>query len=502
MYYLQCICLKLYGNSMKKFFAISALVFCFANGYSQNETPQQRYEQFKRQANENFEFFRKKANEQYAAFLRQAWEQYKVLPAIPKPKDETVPPIVLPDNDKDKPIESNPIPIKDVVTPPAPNPQPVPISPIKEKTSPKEITVDISYCGTECRVRMDNTVKINLSDCSNDNLSEMWSKLSEDGVMNNTIRDCLYLRESKNLCDWAYLNLLSTFAKAVYEESNEATLLTSFIYCQSGYNMRLGRKDNRIYLLYASKHGIYDIAYFKINDTNYYPFECEQKQLEICNAPYPQEKPLSLLITNNQKFKYQASDTRTLTSKQYPDIQVLVQVNKNLIDFYNTYPTSEIDGNFMTRWTMYANTPLDEHVKEKLYPALMDKINGLSQLEAVNKLLNWVQTAFVYEYDDKVWGHDRAFFAEETLYYPYCDCEDRSILFTRLVRDLLRLKTILVFYPGHLASAVCFTDNVSGDYILLNGKHYVITDPTYIGAPVGMTMPDMDNTQAHVILLE
>ena len=156
----------------------------------------------------------------------------------------------------------------------------------------------------------------------------------------------------------------------------------------------------------------------------------------------------------------------------------------------------------MTRWAMYANTPLDEHVKEILYSALKDKIKGLSQLEAVNKLLNWVQTAFVYEYDDKVWGHDRAFFAEETLYYPYCDCEDRAILFTRLVRDLLGLKTILVFYPGHLASAVCFTDNVSGDYISLNGKHYVITDPTYIGAPVGMTMPDMDNTQAHVILLE
>ena len=133
---------------------------------------------------------------------------------------------------------------------------------------------------------------------------------------------------------------------------------------------------------------------------------------------------------------------------------------------------------------------------------LKSKIEGLGQLEATNILLNWVQTAFVYEYDDKVWGHDRAFFAEETLFYPYCDCEDRSILFTRLVRDLLGLKTVLVFYPGHLASAVCFTDSVSGDYISLNEQRYVITDPTYIGAPVGMTMPDMDNTQASVILLE
>ena len=234
---------------------------------------------------------------------------------------------------------------------------------------------------------------------------------------------------------------------------------------------------------------------------HFYPFECNENQLEICDASFPQEKPLSLYIQQNQKFEYKASDLRTLTSKRYPNVQVQIQVNENLIDFYNTYPASEVNGNFMTKWAMYANTPLDEHVKEKLYPALMDKINGLSQLDAVNKLLNWVQTAFAYEYDDKVWGHDRAFFAEETLYYPYCDCEDRAILFTRLVRDLLGLKTILVFYPGHLASAVCFTDKVAGDYIMLDGKRFIITDPTYIGAPVGNTMPDMDNTQASVILL-
>lgn len=77
-----------------------------------------------------------------------------------------------------------------------------------------------------------------------------------------------------------------------------------------------------------------------------------------------------------------------------------------------------------------------------------------------------------------------------------------AILFTRLVRDLLGLQTILVYYPGHLASAVSFTDEVSGDYILLKGKRFIITDPTYIGAPVGKTMPDMNNSQANVILLE
>lgn len=85
--------------------------------------------------------------------------------------------------------------------------------------------------------------------------------------------------------------------------------------------------------------------------------------------------------------------------------------------------------------------------------------------------------------------------------FPYCDCEDRAILFTRLVRDLLGLKAALVYYPGHLASAICFTEDISGDYIMVDNAKYLICDPTYIGTPVGVTMPGMDNEKAKVILL-
>lgn len=477
-------------------------ILASTNGFAQNNNPRKTYDDFKKQALQKYNDFRTQANEQYAVFLKQAWEQYNALPAIPKPKDETVPPVTIPEEDKDKTIKSNPIPIKEVVVPPTPDPQPTPIAPIKENSQPQERTIDLVYCGTQCRIRLIKNLNLTLQNCSNEQLSNVWTQLSAEGVLNNTIRDCLAIRVGRNLCDWAYLNLLSSFSKAIYGNSNEATMLTSYIYAQSGYKMRLGRNEQNIYLLYASEHGIYDIAYFDIDGLKFYPFECNKDQLEICDASLPKEKPLSLYIPHNQQFEYKASKLRTLTSKRYSDVQIHVQVNENMIDFYNTYPTSEINNNFMTRWAMYANTPLDEHVKKDLYPALKEKINGMNQLEAANKLLNWVQTAFVYEYDDKVWGHDRAFFAEETLYYPYCDCEDRSILFSRLTRDLLGLETILVFYPGHLASAVCFTENVSGDYISLNGKRYVITDPTYIGAPVGRTMPDMDNSQAHVILLE
>lgn len=72
----------------------------------------------------------------------------------------------------------------------------------------------------------------------------------------------------------------------------------------------------------------------------------------------------------------------------------------------------------------------------------------------------------------------------------------------RLVRDLLGLKTALVYYPGHLASAVCFTENVTGDYLLVGDNIYLICDPTYINVSVGEAMPNMDNKKAKVILLD
>ena len=156
----------------------------------------------------------------------------------------------------------------------------------------------------------------------------------------------------------------------------------------------------------------------------------------------------------------------------------------------------------MTRWAMDANAPMAEEVTKELYPQMKAKLKGLSNLEAMERLLNWVQTGFEYKFDNEVWGDDRAFFGEETLFYPYCDCEDRSILLSHLVRELLGLDTVLIYYPGHLAMAVDLAEASDGDYVLLDGRRFTVCDPTYIGARVGKTMPNMDNSQAKLILLE
>jgi hypothetical protein len=75
------------------------------------------------------------------------------------------------------------------------------------------------------------------------------------------------------------------------------------------------------------------------------------------------------------------------------------------------------------------------------------------------------------------------------------------VLFAYLVQSLMGLDVIGLNYPGHVATAVCFNEEVAGDYFEVNGKRYVIADPTYINAPVGLTMPEYKNQQAEIIPL-
>lgn len=458
-----------------------------------------QYEKFSKHAKAEYEDYRAQCNAEYVKFLERAWKEYKVLPSIPRPKDEVVPPTIMPRQDKNK-KQAKEIPIENIVSPILSLPQPKPISPIYENDKVEEKNFSFSYMGTTCEVRLPKDLNIRMSGCESCMIATIWKQLATN-AMDNTIRDFLALRLKMQLCDWAYLNLIDTFAKAFCGHGNEAVIMAAFIYSQSGYKMRLGRDCEKLYLLYGSKHGIYEKGYIVIEGINYYPLDDKVERMEISDFSFPQEQSMSLYIENAQKFTIRPSAKRKLASEQYHDVTIDSQVNLNLIQFYNTYPSSEVNGNFMTRWKMYADTPMDESVSQMLYPDIKNKIEGLSDVQAVNQILNWVQTAFQYEYDDKVWGHDRAFFAEETLYYPYCDCEDRAILFTRLVRDLLGLKCILVYYPGLLASAVCLKQQVNGDYISLDGDVYTICAPTYIGAPVGITMPEMDNRSAKVIKL-
>jgi len=467
------------------------------------------FENFMESTDNEYEAFRKRINDEYAALLEKTWKEFNAVAGIEVPENKIRPvsPVICPEDDDNKPLPSpNPLPYDDVVTVPQQDPQPQPVVPIKDIPSPVSPTVSkisFTFFGTQANVRFDMARKIILNRNDEQGIAQAWSDMS-NAVYTNLVYDCLQIRKEKHLCDWAYLEMIRCLSETLLGKStNSATMLMAYIYCQSGYKMRFAFDDNnKLYMMYASSHIVYDKSYFIIDNTMYYTYGGSPQHVYICDVSFPNERAMSLYISEEPQFATVMSLARKRQSRRYPELCTTMTSNMNLIEFYNTYPTSMVGDNLVSRWAIYANTPMSGSVKKQIYPSLMSAIRMCDQLTAVNKLLNYVQTGFEYEYDDKVWGQDRAFFAEESLYYPFCDCEDRSILFTRLVRDLVGLDCILVYYPGHLAAAVAFTDNVEGDYIQLDNRKYIICDPTYIGANAGITMPGMNNQTAKVILLK
>ncbi len=464
------------------------------------------YEAFRRLAIQEYNDFRDKANAEYAQYMRDAWAWYRgekpmLVPTIEEP---VVPPVVLPEEDREKTPDVHPMPFDEIIPYPDPAPVPQPISPIEDKPLLVEQLLYFIFYGTPCKVRFDVSGRFILEDIHENDIADMWEYMAMN--YDNLLYDCLDLRSCMQLCDWGYVKLAQAVAETVYgpEYPNETILMQAFVLIQSGFKIHIARSDSgSLHMLLAADCDMYNYPYWELNGEHYYLLEhSDVDGLYVFTQTFPEEKPMRLLIAQEHRFFNKLSSERTLQAEQFPAASASVVSNENLMDFYNGYPASYANNDPLTKWRFYAQVPLSQVAKERLYPALRRAISDKSERDAANILINFVQTAFVYEFDEKVWGYDRAFFADETLYYPYSDCEDRSILFSRLIRDLLGLDVVLVYYPGHLATAVRFNENIPGDYISVNGAHYLICDPTYIYAQIGMTMPDMDNKTAKLIILE
>lgn len=453
----------------------------------------------------NFNDYRSSLNAEYARYIKEMqWHEHQ-LNKGQQPPDRDIKPVAPVDWQEGRtPVrDDRQIAIDEVVTPVKGGGQATPIAPVvlddDAQGTPASLRVD--FLGNSLSLR-GPAQRFSVTGTSQDVIADAWTRLSKSDY-SPLVADCIAYKQKNALCDWAFLLFLESVAKAAASGSDSRALLMTYLAGQAGYAVRIATTaEGGLDMMYSSQHLIFSKPYVQSDGKMYYPYFTDSKSYRLCQSRFKGETGISLWIPRLPDATLNASPSRSIKSTRYPDFRLSSSVNKNLIDFYASYPTSRVGDNPVSRWAMYANTPVSDHVRENLYPQLRQLIAGLSPLEAVERVLNWIQTGFVYEYDDKVWGGDRAFFPDETLYYPYCDCEDRAILLTRIVRDLLGLKCLLVFYPGHLAAAVNFPSETPGDYIVTSGRRFTIADPTYIGAPVGRTMPDMDNHTAKVIMLD
>ena len=447
------------------------------------QNAREEYEKFRQQAQQEYNDFRRRANEEYARFMADPWTAFETQPAeeIPKlPKPPT--PVLVDPNSHPEPL---PIPVENKPVPPVPVVRPEPVEPISPTVKPNAPETVIRFYGTDIVFHLPDANSLHMKDASEKSVSALWKQLS-DPVFDNMIAECLQNRDELNLCDWGYVMLTEQVAEAFCGgHTNEAVVLHMYLLTQSGYQMRIGRADDRLCVLVGSDAKIYRYRFFRINDVRYYCFDnsIDHNTFQIYNRAFPKEKLMSLEMSQ-PRLTVKPTSPRTINSKKYSQAKTTVVLNQNLIDFFNSCPIN-------SEWELYSKTSLSDMAKDSLYPVLRKAIANKTQAQAANILLNFVQTGFAYATDQEQFGYERPLFPDESLYYPFCDCEDRSILFACLVRELMGLDVVLLDYPEHLSTAVCFTEKVEGDYLMLGNKKYIACDPTYIGADIGMSMPSM-----------
>lgn len=466
----------------------------------------QDFGNYVKEKEQRFDEYRRQRNQEFARYMGQKWEQYQGQKPITLPKEKEVPPRPYDERrdgkQENRQIEAVVVPIRQT-----PMPQPKPVDPIEENNLSTQRGQFVFY-GTKMGIRWGKVGNLSLKSVDEKEVARVFLQMT-DKEYTDLMADCLELRRQYQLCDWAYYKMTETMARAAYggKDCNEAVLLQGVVLSQSGYKLRFAsdRQKGRLYLLMRVQSDPIDCSCFKIAGESFYVLdEKKVSSLYILNRVYPGEQAMSLNIDRLPTLSQQPTPSRPLKTNL---INVSSSVNKNLISFFNDYPRSCNDNNFMTRWAYYANAPVSPEVRKYVYPVLRERIAGQDEMMAVSMLLEWVQQCFPYAYDDQVWHTDRAFFAEESLFYPGSDCEDHAILFSQLVRDLVGLDVCLVYTQnqkneGHLLTAIGFNSEVKGHSVTVGGKRFVMADPTWSNYPVGRIGSEFYNYKPSVILLK
>ncbi len=428
-----------------------------------------------------FQSYREQQDADFSDFLKMRWREFdsfqgKVRIKEPKPEQIPVAPGVTPPRQV---IAPKPVaPMRPV--PPVPS-KPLPVSPDTLRVDFYGNPLDVSFDPAWRRYRSGGQA-------SSQAMSAFWTMMSGSRYA-QTLQTIDKASQRLKLDDWGRVSLWRAVAQSLQPgRKTEQRLLLWYFLIKSGYDVRLGYAGNDVYLFVAVQQPVYATKFTRVGEQTYYAVLADDRGDSIgrfytYEANYPVKLKALDISSAAIGFTREVRAERSLSfDYKGQAVRLSVPYDRSLVEYLEGFPQSE--------FALYFDTDGSSILRHSLLAELRKYTAQMKEQEAVNFLLAFVQRAFAYKTDNDQFGREKYFFIEESLYFPYNDCEDRSVLFAWLVRELVGLKVIGLLYPGHMTTAVALTQPGSGmSYVDHHGQRFVIADPTYIGATVGMAMP-------------
>ena len=456
------------------------------------------FEDFEKSIHQTFYSFQDSINAVFAKALEMQWEEFKVFAEIPAPVKPSpkLPPVVDPlKKEIPAPIE---IPVKEPETPQKEEPKPQPTKDDDEKSDipilPHYKTINL--WNATFKIPYDIALEnLSLPNTQEKSIAEFWRNLSQTEYL-PAVNTLVEIQRQSALNDYGLAILCREYAGSVWaahaQNKNETNIFLIFLLNQLSLDAKIVRKANRLEPVIYSPQTVYAMSYITIDQKKYYFLFSTSEKASIYSYKINFSEKVAGLDFNISKPLHITPDVveKELKIKKL-NKTVKLQYAKDAIAYYKNYPQVDAD--------IYANAAVSDAFKKSVIKEFTSLLKGKTEQEAVDILLNFMHYAFEYKTDDEQYGYEKWNFCEENLFYPYNDCEDRAFLFSWLVRELLHLDVVLLLFSNHVSTAIHFNTPVSGHYFTIDEQKFVICDPTYIGATIGMISPEYKNEEAEIV---
>jgi hypothetical protein len=306
------------------------------------------------------------------------------------------------------------------------------------------------------------------------------------------LKQLVSISSQMNLNDWDYFCLINEFSKLVVDKPNSQKFIMWFLLLESNYKVKIGYHQDTLSILFAPAQTLYNMPWYNIKGERYYSMQNEPKTIKTYDIDYFKGYKYVNMFHTKPLILEESKKTKTITFPFMGETySIPISFNQRYVDYYSTYPLLPVE--------YYFASPVSSIFKESVHISIAPYLQNKTQLESLHYLLSLVQYGFNYKTDIEQFNHEKYMVPEEIVYYNNSDCDDKTILFTYLVRELLHLDVIALSFKGHICSAVEVSDHSIKANLTYNGKQYVACDATYSGAPPGIILPPFMISNAVII---
>ena len=289
--------------------------------------------------------------------------------------------------------------------------------------------------------------------------------------------------------DLAFVLFTQKVARYFYADPNLAKLFQYQLLKEKGYKLLLGFNPEQLTVYGRFLYDLANVAEVSYHNVTYADLSFSQN-LALCEEELVANTngTKNLEINQHKAPLFNALQTGYSFHTEFKGISYsfVGTLNQSLIAYYRDLPSISFG-------EIYLNYHLSDLAYKQIIGDLKKAVKGMSARGQLDFLLHFTQVVIPYQTDKSLVGREKFAFVEEVLGNKAGDCEDKSILFAYLVKEVLQLPSLALVYvhQNHLNVAVA----VSGAQynFIHNNQKYIICEPSGPGLQAGENVYDWKN---------